>query len=140
MKLLGFNFIKINLEKKSSNLKNLKISTNITLLDIKEVKSSLFTPQEIILSINFEYLINYEPNIAFFKFQGNLLISLDQKRAEEILEKWKEKKLPEEVRLSLFNFILRKSSLKALQFEEEFNLPPHISIPLFKRSSKKKDL
>ena len=49
----------------------------------------------------------------------------------------KDKKMPENFRMTLFNLILRKSSLKALQLEEEMNLPTHIQLPTLKIGDKK---
>jgi hypothetical protein len=46
-----------------------------------------------------------------------------------VLKKWKNKKIEDEVRVPLFNLILTKCNLKALQFEEEFGLPTHIPFP-----------
>ena len=138
MKVVGFNFTKLNLEKKSDNLKDLKISTGIDVLDIKEAKTDLFNSSEGLIVVKFEYIINYETDIALLKFNGNLILSLESKEAKEVLKQWKEKNIPEEFRLGVFNIILRKSSLKALQFEEELNLPPHIPLPSFKSPEKQK--
>ena len=137
MRLMGFNFTKMDLEKKSDNLKDLKITTGIDISDIKGAKSDFFKSPEEMIVIKFEYTINYEKDVAVLKFHGSLIVSVESKQAKEILKQWKDKKIPEEFRLSLFNIILRKSSLKALQFEEEFNLPPHIPLPSFKPTEKK---
>jgi hypothetical protein len=137
MKLVGFNFTKINLEKISDNLKDLKIRTDINISDIKETKSELLKSSDELVVVKFEYNINYEKNIAFLKFCGNLVISIESKKAKEILNQWKEKKIPEEFKLNIFNVILKKSSLKALQFEEELNLPSHIPLPSFRPPEKK---
>jgi hypothetical protein len=138
MRVIGFSFTKIDLEKKSDNIKDLKISTGINILEVKEAKSDFFNSSDEIIVIKFEYTIDYEKDIALLKFYGSLIISIEPKKAKEILKQWKDKKFPEEFRLSIFNIILRKSSLKALQFEEEFNLPPHIPLPSFKAEEKKK--
>lgn len=138
MKLISFNFTKIDLEKKSNLVKDLKITTGIDISDIKEAKSNIFKSSDELVIIQFEYTINYEKDVASLKFKGNLVISVEPNQAKDILKQWKDKKIPEEVRLSIFNIILRKSSLKALQFEEEFNLPPHIPIPSFKPQDKRK--
>ena len=138
MKLISFNFTKMDLEKKSNSIKDLKITTGIDILDIKEVKSNLFKSSDELVIVQFEYTINYEKDVASLKFKGNLVLSVEPNQAKEILKQWKDKKIPEEVRLSMFNIILRKSSLKALQFEEDFNLPPHIPIPSFRPQEKKK--
>ncbi len=137
MRLVGFNFRKIDLEKKSDNLKDLKITAGIDISDLKEIKSDLFNSSEEIIAVSFEYTINYEKEIAILKFYGNLLVSVEPQQAKEVLKQWKDKKIPEEFRVSVFNLIFRKSSLKALQFEEELNLPPHIPLPSFKTSKKK---
>jgi hypothetical protein len=137
MKLIKFNFTKIDLEKKSDNFKNLRIETGIDLLEIKEITSPLFNSQEAILAIKFKYTLDYEKDIALLNFSGNALISTERNQAKEALERWNEKKLPEEFRLALFSIIFRKSSIKALQFEEELNLPPHLPLPSFKRAEKK---
>jgi hypothetical protein len=138
MKIIGFNFTKLNLEKMSDNLKELKIGTEINISDIKEAKSDFLPSSEELLLVKFEYIIKYEKEIAILKFCGSLIISIESKQAKEILKQWKEKKVPEEFRLNVFNVIFRKSSLKALQFEQELNLPPHIPLPSFKPADKKK--
>lgn len=137
MRLISFNFTKMDLEKKSDNLKDLKITTGMNLIEIKEAKSDLFNSSDKLISIKFEYTLNYEKDIATLKFYGNGVVSMEPKEAKEVLRQWKDKNLPEDFKLGLFNIILRKSSLKALQFEEEFNLPPHIPLPSFKPSEKK---
>ena len=42
MKLIGFNFNKISIEKKSDKKENLKINTNINIVDISEIKTDFF--------------------------------------------------------------------------------------------------
>ena len=140
MKILGFNFTKMNIEKISDNLDNLKITTGIDISDMNEVKSDLFKSKEELIGVKFKYSINYEKDIARIDFEGNLVLLTDEKEAKEVLAQWKEKKIPEAFKLNLFNIILKKSSLKALQFEEEFNLPPHIPLPSFKPAEKKNNL
>ena len=139
MKLLSFNFIKISIEKFLDNLKDLKINTGVDILDIKPVKSDFFKLKEELIGITFNYNINYDPGIAKLDFKGNLILSLDSKTSKEVLKQWKEQKIPEEFRLTLFNIILRKSSLKAIQFEEEFNLPLHIPLPSIRPPEEKKE-
>ena len=67
MKLLGFNLTKINLEKKTDNFKDLKITTDINVLNVKEIKSDFFGSSGGLLAVNFEYSVNYEKDIASLK-------------------------------------------------------------------------
>ncbi len=133
MKILGLNFTKLNAEKFSVETKGVKIGTHIDLSEIREVKTDFFSSKEKVLGIKFSYEIDYEPNFAKIKLTGNILASVDEQQSDKILGGWKEKNLPEEFRLSIFNLILRKSSLKALQLEEELNIPLHIAMPFLKK-------
>ncbi|MFQ5531440.1 MAG: hypothetical protein ACE5ES_02385 [Candidatus Nanoarchaeia archaeon] len=133
MKLIGFNFTKISAEKKGDLIKDLKISNDIDITEIKKTKSEIFKEDEDLLEINFKYLINYDPNIAKIILEGTLLIAVKPKESKEILKSWKNKKMSDEFKFSLFNIILRKSGVKALSLEEEMNLPYHIRLPMVKK-------
>lgn len=132
MRLIGFNFNKINAEKISEINKNLKIDNGVNVSEIREVKSDILKSKEEILGITFEHTITYNPNIAKLSFTGSILLEIESSLAKEVIKKWKDKEIPEKFKLSLFNIILKKSSLKALQIEEELNLPPHFPLPSLK--------
>ncbi len=136
MKIVGFNFNKINIEKLSDKVDNLKINTDIDISEIKEIKSDFFKTKEDIITVKFFYNINYEPNFAKIEFVGNVLLAIESKTTKNILKQWKDKKMSEEFKITLFNIILRKSNLKALQLEDEINLPLHISLPSLKQKEK----
>ncbi len=130
------------MEKFSDRGKNLKISTKIDIPEIKNIKPDFFKIKEEIIQIKFSYNINYNPDIAKIELAGDLLLAVDSKAVKDILKQWKDKEMSEDFRIDLFNIILRKSSLKALQLEDEMNLPAHISLPFLKKEgqiSEKKD-
>ena len=138
MKIIGFNFDKINIEKLSGKTeKNLKVKTNIDISEIKEIKSENTMVKESIIAAQFIFNINYEPDFAKINFSGNVLFSVDSKLSKEILKQWEDKKMPEEFRVLLFNVILRKANLKALQLEEEMNFPLHVPMPSLKNQEDK---
>jgi len=136
MKLVSFNFTKINVEKFSDSLKDLKINTGIDISDIKVVKSDFLKLNGDLIAVKFNYNISYEDKIAKLEFAGNMLVSVESKVSKEVLKKWEDKKMPEEFKLNIFNIILKKASLKAILFEEEFNLPLHIPLPSIKSQEK----
>jgi len=137
MKLIGFNFNKISIEKKSDKKENLKINTNINIVDISEIKTDFFNSKEILLGVQFNYTIDYSPNIAKIFFEGNILLSIDPKEAKEILKEWKSKKLQDNFRNIVFNIVFRKCNIKALQLEDEMNLPLHLPMPIIKNQKDK---
>ena len=135
---MGFGFTKISIEKaESKKEEKVEISTNIDLSEIKEIESKLLKTDDKILSIKFKYGVNYNPGLASVAFEGGLLIALPKKNAEKIMKEWENKNIPDEFKVSVFNFILKKSNLKALQLEDEMNLPSHISMPSLRKSEKK---
>ncbi len=129
MRLIGLNFTKISIEKFSDKLENLKVNTNIDVLDITSIKADIFKTKEEFIMINFSFSVNYEPNVAKVDISGKMVLELDPKKSKEVLKKWKDKKISDDIRVPLFNIIIRKSSLKALELEEEMNLPSHIPFP-----------
>jgi len=135
---MGFNFTKINVEKFLDKVEELKLTTNINIEDLKEIKTASFKIKEDIIVVKFTYSINYEPGFAKIEMVGNIILGVEQKLTKEVVKQWKDKKTPEEFRVVLFNAILRKTNLKALQLEEEMNLPLHMPMPTLKPQESKK--
>ena len=134
MKIIGFNFTKVNMEKFSDNYKGLKINTHIDIVDVKQTKSEIIQTKEVLFEIKFNYNIDYEPKIAKISFSGHLLFLVDPKTAKSFLKQWKNKKFPDEHKVTIFNVILKKTNLRSLQLEDELNLPLHISLPSLKEA------
>ena len=138
MKLIGFNINKISAEKISSDFKGLKIENNIKIEEINSTKADFFKKEEEILQITFNYILNYNPNLAKLAFSGSIILLVEQKEAKEILKQWENKEIAEDIKIPLFNFILKKTNLKALELEDELNLPLHIQLPSLKTQKKEK--
>ncbi len=130
MPFIGFNFDKISAERISDEVKrdiNVKHSLNIK--DLKEEEINLEKKQEV-LRFTFEFLLNYEPNIGLIKIEGHLLFLENPKKIKEMVQEWKKtKKISPEIMRNLFNTILTKSNIKALQLSQDINLPPHLPLP-----------
>ena len=133
MRVIGFNFTKLLAEKLEGNRNQLKINAEIDIFEIKSLKTDVFRAKEDLIEVKFKYNVEYNPQIAKIEFEGLIVFSLDQKLAKQVLKDWKKKKMPDDFRLILFNVILRKSTLKALELEDQLNIPLHISLPSLKR-------
>ena len=134
MKLMGFNYTKISIEKSKDILKDLKMNSQLDISNIEEVNQEVFKSKEEFLAIKFKYKIEYNPEIALVNLEGTLLVSVDPKLAKDVIKQWKDKGMPDVFKVPLFNIILRKTSLKSLQLEEEMGLPPHIKMPILKKN------
>jgi len=136
LRIVGFNFSKLNVEKNSSDFKNLKIDRNISVDSVESVKKSSIQIKDELMEIKFTYKIKYSPDVANFEFSGSLLATADSKVTKEFLKEWKNKKFPEKYRILIFNIIMRKSDIKALALEDELGLPLHITLPLIREEQK----
>ena len=139
MRALGFNYSKISVEKVPNPAPNsqegLKINTNIEVTEISQVKADVIKTKDEFLGVRFVYSINYDPDYAKIEFSGDILIELDPKLLKDVLKEWKDKKMPEEFRVFVFNVIMRKSNVKALEIEDEMSLPFHIPMPFVTKES-----
>jgi len=129
MTIVGFSLKKILIDRKEDIKGKVEVKSKINITDISEEKVELL-PDKNVLRFDFEYTITYEPNLATIDFKGHTLILEEPKKAKEIIKEWKKgKKLEEDLRVRVYNVIFQKCNLKALELEEDFNLPPHLPLP-----------
>lgn len=139
MKIIAFNFDKMSVEKKPKQMpEDLKINSDIQILNVAQSKAELFKSKEDFLVFSFKYALNYEPSFAYLEFEGKVILSMDSKLSKKVLKEWKDKKIPSEVQVSLFNVIIRKTSVKALELEDSLNLPYHVPMPSIKPADQEK--
>jgi hypothetical protein len=133
MRVIGFNFSKVSAERLRTSINQLNIDSKMNIISIESLKSSTFNTGEDILGIEFTYTLKYEPDFAKIELAGNLVFSIEPKLATEVLKEWESKNLPEDFKIFLFNAILKKSNLKALELEDDLGLPPHLPLPSVKK-------
>lgn len=133
IKLVGFRYTKLNVERNEELKGELKITPNINIQSIEKFKSD--SKQEII-QIDFQFGIDYT-SLGKVELNGKMFLAVDSKTIKEILDGWKNKKLDNKINLIILNTIMQKASLKALELEEEMNLPPHIQLPRLQLGEKK---
>lgn len=133
MQLVGFNLLKI-LAKRAFEYKKGPINTNIEFNDITEEKLEILKDAKV-LKISFIFSIAYtneekkDEDMGEVTFEGHMLFSLTEDEFKEMTKSWKKKQIPEQYRIPLINFIIKKCSTKALSLEDDLNLPFHIPFP-----------
>jgi len=142
--IVGFKLKKILadtlVDTSAENVKDIKITrvnTKTDILDIKEQKIEV--KDQDALDAGFSFEINYEPKIARVVFEGRIIDLIEKNQAKKVLEGWKKKELPRDIRLELMNTILSRCSIKALEIEEDIGLPPHFPLPRFQVQEKGKE-
>lgn len=137
MQVIGFNFKKI-LGEKLLTFNNTAINTNIEFNDISKEKLD-FIKDEDALKISFIYSLIYndpdkkEQKYAELFLEGEIALATNKEESKNILKAWKKKEIPEDVKLPLFNLILKKCTKRAIALQDELNLPTHIQLPKLKK-------
>lgn len=132
LKLIDIIFLRISAEK-LKELAGLEGKANIKAdVKIKEVEKRDIERQKDkkILEIFFIFDVNYEPGVARITIEGKVIAGADKNEAEEVIKEWKKSKAIKDVRV--YNIILHKCNLRALQLEDELKLPSHIPLPIIK--------
>jgi len=127
MKIIGFNLTKILTEKKENHNGKIQISQNIDIKDL--IKDKIPISNEEILNLKFNFTIDYSDNVGKLEFEGFLILLPEKDELKDFLKAWKDKKIPDSSRVPLFNFIMSKCNIKALNLEDELGLPYHIPMP-----------
>jgi len=133
MQVLGFNLTKISAEKNSKVTK--PPVTNIEFIDYEKEKVDFLKDSEAV-KIGFKYDLVYEgetkkenSNEGQVLFKGNVILSVSKEEIKKITKEWKKKQLPDDVKVLLFNLILRRCTPKAVHLQDEINLPFHVPMP-----------
>ena len=145
MQVIGFGLNKVSAEKFPEFTRKTEIETNIEFKDLSKQEVSIIGDNDA-LKIDFIFTISYNLKEAKKKkkgaeliFDGHVLLSAEKDASKEIQKHWKKKDLPNGFKVPLFNIILQRCTVKALQLEEELNLPTHFPLPRLKGRPKQED-
>ena len=127
MKVIGFNYTKVNAERSLKEAKVEKINQDLEFINVEKDELGLAKDLNII-KISFTFKINYDPNCASISLDGTAILNTSPEESKQILKAWKKKQIEDSVRMPLIKLIMNKCSLKALNLEEELNIPPHMRL------------
>lgn len=133
--IIGFNYSKIMVDKKSPIKGKLEITRDLMIKDMKEEK----VQDKSAIIISFEFKVDYKPGIASIEIDGNVLYMTEE--AKSIISEWKKTKklVNEKMTYDVVSSILAKCDVKSLQLSEEMNLPPTIKLPRITPKEEKED-
>jgi|TARA_B100001971_G_C18239404_1_gene569678 hypothetical protein len=130
MTILGFNFTKIDVQRKEAIKGKLNIKNNVSIKDVQEVDLPVGKEKQKVLKFMFEFVSDYEPKAGAILLGGDLMYMEELKKINKILAEWKkEKSIPKEVMTPLLNTILTRCNIQALILSQQVNLPPPIPLP-----------
>ena len=134
MVIAGFSFKKILAEKLETAKGSVKVDVKMNVKDI--IREEIKLGNKDALKLMFSFSVDYTPKIADLVLEGELIFMDEPKKIKKILDSWKDKKLDEEIRVNVFNFLMNRCNLKSLFLEEELGLPFHLPLPRVKPEKK----
>jgi len=139
MQIIGFTLTKILIERKNDIKGKFKVNSKIDIKEVKEEKVSVVENKDV-AKVEFEYSIIYDPNLADISFRGFVLLMGDSKEIKDFISEWKKRKIIlSDLKLRIFNTIFHKCNVKAIELEEDFNLPTHIRLPFIRPEQENKN-
>lgn len=130
MAIVGFEFTRIDVEKKETAKGKINISNNVGIVNIVRSDLQLGASKQSGLKFLFEYKSAYEPEFAKIELGGTILYLTDEDNAKKILDDWKkDKKLNKEVAEKIVNSILTKCNIQSIILSNTVNLPPPVPMP-----------
>jgi hypothetical protein len=128
--IVGFNFNKINVERKKKLVKGMKVKYNMDISKVSEQDFPSPNPNQGVMNFDFDFTVNYGDNIADLGIHGTVSYMLPKEEMKKVMELWdKTKKLPKEISVPVINLILDRSNIKALELEQDLSLPTHLPMP-----------
>jgi len=130
MPIVGFNFERVHVEKKNLIKGKIQIKSNVSITDVKEEKLPTGKTKMDGLRFNFDFNVDYTPDIGNINLKGHIFFMDDPKVLKDIVKQYKkDKQISPELTATIINAILLKSTAKALNLAQEVNLPPHMHLP-----------
>jgi hypothetical protein len=138
MALIGFHFKKMSAEKKKPATGQVNVKNNVSITKLQEAKLNMGNSKQEGIEFNFEFKVEYEPDIGNIFLEGAVVYMGEQEAVKKILASWKkDKKLSPEIVEEVYNHILHKANVQALFLGREMQLPTHIQLPRVTAQEKK---
>lgn len=140
MTIIGFNFSKISATKNSAPKGQISVNRSCKPTNVEEI--TIGGGQKA-LRYEFEFGVQYKPDIAQFDFAGRMVELVKDDEHAEILETWEDKQqLPPKSLERVMNELLNRCHVEALLMAKELGVPPPIKLPSVKvqeKSAEKED-
>lgn len=130
MSVVGIQFNKIVIEKKSPAKGKVNVNNNVAIQNVEKTDLTFGTSKQNAIRFDFEFKVQYDPGVAEMQFLGNLTYFEKAEVIDEVIKAWKkDKKVPKEIMTPVLNSVLAKCNVEALVLSREVNLPPPMPMP-----------
>ena len=132
MAFIGFEFNKINVDKKDGVSGKITVNHNVTITDVSKADLKIANHAENAIKFTFEYTSKYG-DLGGILLGGKVMYLSNPDEITSLLEDWKnDKKVKKELMAPLLNKILSKSNIQAIILSDSVGLPPPVELPRVK--------
>jgi hypothetical protein len=124
IKILGLRYNKINVSRNPNFNGKINLKQNVKINLIEKLKDF----KEEGLKVEYTFEVSYG-ELGQVLIEGVLFVSTDLKTQKNILKNFEDKKINNPENIALMNIIVKKTSIKAIELENELSLPIHIKLP-----------
>ncbi|MEM7815773.1 MAG: hypothetical protein QXN71_01495 [Candidatus Aenigmatarchaeota archaeon] len=104
----------------------IKVNSTPRIVSVKQIDLPAIGKK--VISLNFEFVTTYSPDIGQVKINGELLYTGENNL--KIIKQWQSKKmLPENVNIEVLNHLFRSCLLKVANIADDLQLPPPLAMP-----------
>lgn len=130
MAIVGFNFLKINVERTAAVKGKLSINSNVMITDVKDIDVNLGTKDNKGLLVKFAYICQYGPSIGKIELEGDVVTLEDAEVAKKCVESWKKNKTFDKlITQKVLSHVLNKATVQAIILGRDVGLPAPIPMP-----------
>ena len=127
MAILGMRFNSLEARREKGKITHqIKVRPVPKVTGVKETDIPMLGKKA--LSLEFEFVAEYDPNIGNIKMSGEIFYITDNNDA--VIKKWKsDKELSEDVKIEVHNHLYRTCLVKVVNLADDLQLPPPMPIP-----------
>ncbi len=115
MEITGIEMLKTEAERKKL-VPHKSISINVEVKELKKEKDRI--------TITFEHVVKYEPEIGYLKFLGDIYLSGSEEEMKTLMDEWKKtKQIPEGMGPLIIELISTNSAYNGVLVARSINLP-----------------
>jgi hypothetical protein len=128
MAIIGFNFTKIAAQRISGRTGKINITNNI---GVRNIETSKFSGDDkrSAVKISFRYDGVYDPKVAHLQFDGDVVLLLEKKAADDLVVAWKDGKADTKILTGAMNHVLERCNIQAIILARDMNLPSPVPMP-----------
>lgn len=137
MAIIGFNFKKLQGERKETPKGGVEVNHSLKIDDIKKTPLTVGGSKTDVLRVDFSFDILYGNSGGKIAIAGDVIYTDTKEIIEETLKKWEsEQKLASQISQEIHKFIYNKAIIKALELSDSLGLPAPVPLPKVKSDQK----